>query len=832
MNTKQRLAVLLIACQAGVVTSQADPIVFPKGTNLNSLVVIKESDLGSTAQGVLIATLQGIVARQSATQIYIVGTSTGCSLWPNHLDSAYGIPFTNTSNPWFLVTLFKNLASGYILYDQAANSNSLNAATTLCGPLNAVAVDAAIEGAVRDYGITNRLLDVRGRDEAWVWTNYSAALDRSLLVEQKESIGANLRDYAAMSGAFTFFDGNSPFRTFILSQMSADAACLGWGDSSRGENIPVGCSSSNGVYTVGSDWALSLSTLSSARDSSIYQRTYSQAPVAETNVHYVTFVTTDGDNVQWDIGDLAGYFTNAARGKFNMGWSISPALADLAPSVLRWYFDNSSSGPNRDLFVAGTSGIGYFFPSMYPPAALDLHLQKLNNLMGCADLNIVHINDFGALGRLDLWNKYLAQPNIAGLFYVEYSRYNYWGGLVFFSGNGRPIVSARDLLWGGVEEPAAVVTNINSYPRDPSSPAGYTLVEVHVWTKNLNDVRNVVSNLAADARVVTPDAFAKLIRNNVGRKLTYDFAVSLQGWTGWTNGGPFDKASWSPVAGNPAGTLRLDGSDIGSADSKPNSFFYRQVILPLNAEALCFDTRADNDGLLSVLLRKADGSFVPLLNWEKLTATNSWVNRTTSLANFVGQTVTLYFVQNDGGCGTGEARYVDNVAVLTDGPPRYVPDAPKLLTVTVTNNANLLWRDNDNNEAGFKLERSIGATGVWVELASVSSNVTTFTDSTVSADTNYSYRVRSWNAAGCSAYSNVRTIATPRRPSISLAPAAGFLGLSWPSWASNFNLFCAATLDSAAVWSPFAGATTNAEGAFYTSVPIGQGNQFFRLGSR
>jgi hypothetical protein len=152
-----RLAVLglVVGSLAG-----ADGYALPKGTNVTSLVVISAGNLGSTAEQVLTATLQGLVARQSSQQIYVDGGS-GYSIWQNHLNSAYGIPHTTVSNPWQLVNQFKHLVRGYVLYDAAANSNSLNAATSLCGPFTAVAVDASIEISVRGAGITNRLADVR-----------------------------------------------------------------------------------------------------------------------------------------------------------------------------------------------------------------------------------------------------------------------------------------------------------------------------------------------------------------------------------------------------------------------------------------------------------------------------------------------------------------------------------------------------------------------------------------------------------------------------------------------------------------------------------------------
>jgi hypothetical protein len=821
-NMKIRFVASILLFFGGL--CDADTPGFPKGTNLSSIVVISENALGNTAQRVMVATLQGLVARRSPNQIYITGSSAGYNLWPGHLKAVYGISYTTSSNPWSLVNQYRHLVDGYILYSATGNSNSVNAATSLAGPLNGIAIDSSIEATVRSQGITNRLVDLRGRDEAWVWTNYNAILSRSIFVEQTESISANLRDYAVLAGAFTFYDGNSNFRKFILGQAASDAACLGWGDSSSGEDIPVTLCSSNGLYTVGSDWALNLSTLSSIRDDTISQRALQTKSLpAETNVHYVTFVITDGDNVQWNVGDLAGYYSHAARGSFNMGWSISPALADLAPSVLRWYYDNASNTPNRDVFTAGTSGMGYFYPSKYPGTELDIHAEKLNSFMGRADIDIVHVNDFYSVSRLDLWNKYLSQPNIQGLFYLEYSRYNFWGGSVFFSTNGRPIISARNLLWGGVEEPAAVTASINSYPRDPSGPGGYTLVEVHVWTKTLADVQSVVAALSPDVRVVTPDVFAKLVRNNVGRKLSYDFVSNLQGWTSMQGSDPGTTAAWTGSQGNPNGALSLRS---GSTES---SFSWRQIILPQNAASLRFDTRAHHDGSMRVLLVPVSGTATVLLDWEKLAVTNVWVSRTASLTNYAGQTVFLYFQQQNGGLGNDGTRYVDNVGVLTDGPPVYKPDAPRLLTAVGGNTVNLTWRDNSPDETGFHIDRAEGDNGAWLQIGTVAYDVERFTDSNVKAGTNYAYRIRSFNLAGAGNSSNARTVSTPRRPVITPLQAGDSLILNWPSWASGFLLHSASDLGTGAAWSPVSGSATNPEGAIYISVPTSAHTQFFRL---
>jgi hypothetical protein len=54
--------------------------ILPKGTNVSSLVVINQSDLGNNAQQILMATLQGVVARKSAQQIYI-DAGSGYTVW-------------------------------------------------------------------------------------------------------------------------------------------------------------------------------------------------------------------------------------------------------------------------------------------------------------------------------------------------------------------------------------------------------------------------------------------------------------------------------------------------------------------------------------------------------------------------------------------------------------------------------------------------------------------------------------------------------------------------------------------------------------------------------
>ena len=72
----------------------------------------------------------------------------------------------------------------------------------------------------------------------------------------------------------------------------------------------------------------------------------------------------------------------------------------------------------------------------------------------------------------------------------------------------------------------------------------------------------------------------------------------------------------------------------------------------------------------------------------------------------------------------------------------------------------LTWTDASTNEDGFKIERATGTAGAYGQVASVAAGTTGYVDATVTAGSTYCYRVRAYNTAGDSAYSNA-ACATP-----------------------------------------------------------------------
>lgn len=91
------------------------------------------------------------------------------------------------------------------------------------------------------------------------------------------------------------------------------------------------------------------------------------------------------------------------------------------------------------------------------------------------------------------------------------------------------------------------------------------------------------------------------------------------------------------------------------------------------------------------------------------------------------------------------------------------PAAPTNLSLKVVsrNQINLTWTDNSTNETGFFIERSLNGTS-FTQIATVGANVRTYSATGLTPNTQYFFRVRAYNSAGKSAYTNIAKVKTSR----------------------------------------------------------------------
>jgi hypothetical protein len=104
---------------------------------------------------------------------------------------------------------------------------------------------------------------------------------------------------------------------------------------------------------------------------------------------------------------------------------------------------------------------------------------------------------------------------------------------------------------------------------------------------------------------------------------------------------------------------------------------------------------------------------------------------------------------------------VGGILRVTVGAASVPPAAPTVLTAVASltlPQIQLDWVDNATNEAGYALERNeTGAVGPWTEDIALPAGSDSYLDMGLTANTQYWYRVRAFNGAGPSAWSNVAT---------------------------------------------------------------------------
>ncbi len=495
------------------------PAFKPPGKKTPTQLNVIDKNALTPAETVIAETLQGIVA-QTSPEIWIANGNS--SIWLDELVTRHGVK-TTPAKVWDLVDRYRSKLSGYILYD--LGTDSLNVATSLSGVLGAIAVDTGKESVAKAHGLA-KVADVRGGDERWLMSKAWASFNRDVLLEQMEAAPFHgfLRDLAAYQRAFTYFDGDSSLRTDAARASNRGARVFGWGGNASETPFFRGVTRGGGAPVV-ANMSQNLSVLSQM-PSVVSKQSHPNVGPTEATAHYVAFVMTDGDNIQWfqTAFPNRNWWGNANRGKFAMGWEANPILADVAPTVLEHYHREAKKG--RDELVCSPSGYGTILPSDHPDLAG--YVARLAPLLVKADQRVVSILD--EKGDMKCADPFLARPEVAGVLFKNQNSSGYAGqkGKVRWS-NGKPAVGYRFVIWDDKTQantPEGVAAAINAAARDPRKDTkSYSLVNVHAWsywgqdvngTGCMDGVARCVAKLAPHVRVVTPEELIAHLRSNFG----------------------------------------------------------------------------------------------------------------------------------------------------------------------------------------------------------------------------------------------------------------------------------------------------------------------------
>jgi len=238
----------------------------------------------------------------------------------------------------------------------------------------------------------------------------------------------------------------------------------------------------------------------------------------DSRKHYVDFLYSDGDNprVIFDELTLKGNdrYASPQRGKIPMGWTLPPTIPDYAAPIVSQIY--AAATPN-DEFLAGPSGYGFAFPSVFPQRPiLANRTEQAMARMGLSDVLVLDTD--GNTGFTNSVLDPLTSPsNVRGVFYSTFNGHNQpKPGSILWSSN-KPVLPTVTVHRSSANQDIVTSTArmLNAGSTDATSGAGYTIVYVEFWSVSMSDVAQIVSRLEPNVRVVRPDVLEALAEANI-----------------------------------------------------------------------------------------------------------------------------------------------------------------------------------------------------------------------------------------------------------------------------------------------------------------------------
>jgi hypothetical protein len=314
----------------------------------------------------------------------------------------------------------------------------------------------------------------------------------------------------------------------------------------------------------------------------------------------------------------------------------------------------------------------------------------------------------------------------------------------------------------------------------PKSPSNLTAAlgnsVILNWTDNSAGETNFTIQRARDSGftveltsfTIGPNA-TNFIDANVTPNFTYHYRVFATSVIGDTT------VYAAPVVGFPHKTLNSAFSNNVSVTVPvtpvtivaPDSLW---ATINTNPRRITLTWRDASDNELRFMVWRSDngGSYTQIGNVTRSLAqsravggTVTFSNANTALAPLVtGHTYTYYVTAVNAGGSSLPSTNVSITLAVPLAPSGLVGTASRIPGNNIQDRVVLNWTDNSNNENNFQIQRATGTGGAFATIATVSSNVKTFTQ-TVSRSSDYRYRVRATNALGNSAWSNIILVTTP-----------------------------------------------------------------------
>ena len=330
-------------------------------------------------EGVMLSALQGLVNKTKPSILLVRTSGRESMVWPELFE--FNLREFRNDDKWELVIKYRNSAEGVILYSVEKSPHYRNLATTIAGLRSALPVTRAEYKELQSRGIEFPVLEditeltYTTPEDIYLhmYKNYWDECSKRMLVHHR--FVPYIRDIAVASkSAVIWLDPRNVsernvLRLFLQDMTPGEGIILGWWPEERSG---IGIGTEYGISTVPADFYEN-ATVYAGMDHIINLPVVPKKPELENKIYLALFLS-DGDNIQYCQNALARLWQNPERGIIPINWTISPALPDLGPGLLNYYYKTAT--PN-DFFASGPSGLGYSL--LY-----DAHNYKWNNTGGKA----------------------------------------------------------------------------------------------------------------------------------------------------------------------------------------------------------------------------------------------------------------------------------------------------------------------------------------------------------------------------------------------------------------------------------------------------------------
>jgi hypothetical protein len=368
-----------------------------------------------------------------------------------------------------LLQSYHEVIQGLIVYDPAL-LDTINVATTMAGPHNALVVAPSAVPLLQDHFGLSVLVDLRtyawkNRAQAyrWAWQHLRPTACTHIIAGLDPGSFCGLRSFLVATNSFVYWLDSRPhpidFCWWLLTErgllkrlcqsLDEHSVHLGWFIH---EPSGVALTSQSSIVVIASDYFTNLEVWTAFHppvpssptiDASqtephktpdlltvhFPQSTQAaQEPSNNVTVHqsndtssrqkiYLSFTMSDGDNLQFCQHRLLHLWQDPVRGSIPIGWTLTPVLLQAAPALAHYYLSTAS---RNDELIAGPSGVGYLFPSNWPTQHLENLLQRTGVLMQSMGMTTIEILDTDVLYRAGL--PFVSRVSLRGMTFTSRSK--------------------------------------------------------------------------------------------------------------------------------------------------------------------------------------------------------------------------------------------------------------------------------------------------------------------------------------------------------------------------------------------------------------------------